>query len=357
MANSPFEPSGPPPPVCEPGDFPFAAVGLDHPHIYGQCEGLVGAGAGLRYVYDADSEKVAAFKKRFPGVEVAASEEEVLEHPDIKLVASATVPSERCALGLRVMAAGKDYFVDKGPFTTLEQLKVARKQTAETNQKYMVYYSERLHVECAVFASELVKKGVIGRVVQVLGLGPHRLGLNPRPDWFFQKEKYGGILCDIGSHQAEQFLHYSGANDAQVTNARVANVHHPDRPELEDFGEAGLIADNGTSGYFRVDWLTPDGLGAWGDGRLVLLGTEGYIELRKYIDVAREGSKDHLYLVDKGGEHHLQLEGRVGFPFFGDLILDCLNRTEHAMTQAHAFKAAELCLKAQALADQKRKEV
>ena len=356
MASSPFEPSGPPPPVCEPGDFPFAAVGLDHPHIYGQCEGLIGAGAELRYVYDADPEKVAAFKKRFPAVEIAASEEEVLEHPDLKLIASATVPSERCALGLRVMAAGKDYFVDKGPFTTLEQLEATRKKAAETNQKYMVYYSERLHVECAVFASELVMQGVIGRVVQVLGLGPHRLGLNPRPDWFFRKEKYGGILCDIGSHQVEQFLHYSGVADAQITNARINNVHHPDHPELEDFGEAGLVADNGTSGYFRVDWLTPDGLGTWGDGRLVLLGTEGYIELRKYIDVAREGSKDHLYLVDNEGEHHLHVEGRVGFPFFGDLILDCLNRTENAMTQAHAFKAAELCLKAQALADRNQKE-
>ena len=356
MASSPFEPSGPPAPVCEPEDFPFAAVGLDHPHIYGQCEGLVRAGAGLRYVYDADPERIAAFRERFPGVEIAASEEEVLEHSDIKLVASATIPSERCALGLRVMGVGKDYFVDKGPFTTLEQLEAARKKTAETGRKYMVYYSERLHVECAVFASELVREGVIGRVVQVIGLGPHRLGLNPRPAWFFEKKRYGGILCDIGSHQVEQFLHYSGAQNAQITNARVANVSRPETSEFEDFGETSLVADNGCSGYFRVDWLTPDGLGTWGDGRLVLLGTEGYIELRKYIDVARERSKDHLYLVDRGGEHHLNVEGRVGFPFFGDLILDCLNRTENAMTQAHAFKAAELCLEAQARADRDRKE-
>ena len=40
----------------------------------------------------------------------------------------------------------------------------------------------------------------------------------------------------------------------------------------------------------------------------------------------------------------------MGFRFFGELIVDCLNRTEKAMAQAHAFKAAELCLKAQAAA-------
>lgn len=188
---------------------------------------------------------------------------------------------------------------------------------------------------------------MIGRVVQVLGLGPHRLNAPSRPAWFFERARYGGILCDIGSHQIEQFLFYSGAADAQVVSARVANFNHPDYPELEDFGEANLDGDNGASSYFRVDWFTPDGLSTWGDGRLFILGTKGYLELRKYVDVARSRTGDHLYLVDEAGERHLELAGRVGSPFFGELILDCLNRTERAMTQAHAFKAAELCLKAQ----------
>jgi len=184
----------------------------------------------------------------------------------------------------------------------------------------------------------------------VLGLGPHRLNAASRPDWFFKKEQYGGILCDIGSHQFEQFLTFTGATDATVTNAAVANYANPQYPELEDFGEANLLGDNGATNYIRVDWLTPAGLGTWGDGRMVLLGTKGYIELRKYLDVGREPTGDHVYLVDENGEHHLHVAGQVGFRFFGELILDCLSRTEKAMTQAHIFKAAELCLKAQAVA-------
>jgi predicted dehydrogenase len=214
----------------------------------------------------------------------------------------------------------------------------------------MVYYSERLHVECAIHAGVLVRQGVIGRVVQVLGLGPHRLNAPSRPGWFFERAKYGGILCDIGSHQIEQFLYYSGAEDARVSHAAAGNFANPGYPELEDYGEASLIAEDGASGYFRVDWLTPDGLRTWGDGRTFILGTEGYIELRKYIDVARDAEGDQLYLVNAEGEQHLELRGKVGFPFFGELIVDCLNRTEKAMTQEHAFKAAELCLKAQAAA-------
>jgi predicted dehydrogenase len=246
------------------------------------------------------------------------------------------------------MEAGKDYFTDKTPFTSLDQLDAAKAVVARTGKKYAVYYSERIHVESAMFATELVAGGAIGKVVQVLGLGPHRIG-NPasRPAWFFEKAKYGGILCDIGSHQFEQFLTFTGATDATVTQAAVGNFNNPATPELEDFGEASLLGNNGTSNYIRVDWLNPAGLSTWGDGRMVILGTKGYIELRKYVDVGRDKTGDHVYIVDDKGEQHLEVAGKVGFKFFGQLILDSLNRTEHAMTQAHTFKAAELCLRAQ----------
>ena len=347
---SQFAPAGPPKPVCEEGEFPFAAIGLNHGHIYGQCEALIEAGASLRYVYDPDPKLLADFSKRFPKAKVLESVEAVLEQ-NIKLVASACITSERAALGLKVMDAGKDYFVDKAPFTSLEQLERIKKKVAETGRKYMVYYSERLHVESAMHAGELIKDGAIGRVLQVLGLGPHRLRIDTRPEWFFNREQYGGILCDIGSHQLEQFLHYGSVQDAEILSARVDNFAHPDYPELNDFGEASLKGDNGCSNYFRVDWFTPEGLSTWGDGRTTILGTEGYIELRKYTDVAREASGNHLYLVNSEGEYHLDLNGKVGYPFFGKLILDCLNRTETAMMQAHAFKAGELAVQAQLKAE------
>ncbi len=251
---------------------------------------------------------------------------------------------------MTVLNAGEDYFTDKAPFTTLEQLADARRAVSETGRKYAVYYSERLHSECAAFAGELIRDGAAGQVVQVLGLGPHRLNAASRPPWFFERRRYGGILCDIGSHQLEGFLFFTGAENARVSTARTAR-HDPRYPELETFGEVSLVADTGASGYFRVDWLTPDGLSTWGEGRTFFSGTDGYLELRKYVDVARGKTTDHLYLVDRQGERHLELAGRVGYPFFGQLILDRLNRTEHAVTQAHTFKAAELCLEAQALAD------
>ncbi|WP_368659510.1 Gfo/Idh/MocA family protein [Metabacillus halosaccharovorans] len=342
-----YAPKGKPNPVVEKREFQFAAACLDHGHIYGMCNGLMEAGATLKWVYDSDPEKVAQFVKVFPEVMPAESLDEVLSDPDIKLVAGAAIPSKRSELGIKVMKAGKDYFTDKTPFTSMKQLEEAKEVVEQTGQKYMVYYSERLHVEGAVFAGELIESGAIGRVIQVTGFGPHRLNAASRPDWFFKKEQYGGILCDIGSHQIEQFLFYAGCQDAKVLHSKIANYHNSEYPELDDYGDATLVGDNGATNYFRVDWFTPDGLSTWGDGRTFIIGTEGTIEIRKYVDLAREQNGNHVYLVNKDGEQHFNVSGKVGYPFFGQLILDCLNRTESAMTQAHAFKAAELCLLAQ----------
>jgi predicted dehydrogenase len=311
------------------------------------CDGLVAAGAELALAWDPDPLKLHSFLDRFPGARAASCVQEILEDREVSLVASASVPADRAALGLQVLEHGKDFFADKPPLTSLEQLAQAREAVARTGRKYAAYYSERIRNEAAVFAGQLVEAGAIGRVVHVLGAGPHRADPSSRPAWFFDKARYGGILCDIGSHQVEQFLHFTGADDARITCSRVGNYANPQYPGLEDFGDCALVADNGATGYFRVDWLTPTGLSTWGDGRLLLLGTDGYIELRKHLDVAREPTGNHVYLVDKQGEHHFSVQGEVGHPFFGQLVRDCIERTETAMSQAHAFKAAELAIMAE----------
>ena len=349
--GSTYAPAPMPRPVVEPGEFVFAAAHLDHGHIYGMTEGLIGAGATVKWVYDPDPAKVAAFRQQFPEARVAISEAQILSDPEVRLVASAAITSERAPVGLRVIAAGKDYFTDKAPLTTLEQLEAVREATERTGLKYAVYYSERIHVEAAVLAGQLVEQGAIGQVLQVIGLGPHRIGdPDSRPDWFYERDKFGGILCDIGSHNFEQMLHFAGATDADVVSATVANYAHPEHPEFEDFGDAHIVMNNGTTGFVRVDWFTPDGLGTWGDGRTIILGSEGFIELRKYTNIATDESPGHVFLVNGEGEYHMNATGRVGYPFFGALIRDCLDRTETAMSQAHALKAAEISVKAQMVA-------
>ncbi|HLW22489.1 MAG TPA: Gfo/Idh/MocA family oxidoreductase [Sphaerochaetaceae bacterium] len=342
-----YAPKGVSKPVCSPGDFPVGIIGLDHGHIYGMCNGLQESGASIDFVYDPDPEKVATFLARFPDTRVARSEQEILEHEKIKLVASASVPEDRTPLGIRAMQHGKDFFADKPPCTTKTQIQEARTCVAETGMKFGVYYSERLHVEAATRATQLIQDGAIGRIVQVMGWGPHRAAIHTRPAWFFDKNRYGGILVDIGCHQIEQILSFSGSEDGTVTSSRIANYHHAQYPNFFDFGDATLTTDTGCAGYFRVDWFTPNGLGTWGDGRTIVLGTDGYIELRKYLDIARDPEGDHVYLVNHEGEHHECVAGKAGFPFFGQFVRDCLDRTDRSMNQDLVFRAIELAVEAE----------
>lgn len=334
-----------PEPAVSGEEFCFAAVGLDHGHIGGMCSGLVQAGAKLLYVCDSDENKARELAAKY-GAEVASSLDEICADKRVKMVASAAVPSDRGPLGCEVMRRGLDYFVDKAPFTTLGQLVAAEKTVKETGKRYFVYYSERLHSECSIFAGYLLENDFIGDVVNIIGTGPHTINAPTRPEWFFDRKRYGGILCDIGSHQAEQFLYYSGSDRARVDDSSIGNFRYNEYPELDDFGDMHLTAANGVTGYHRVDWLSPHGLKSWGDGRCVIEGTKGYIEMRKNIDLT-VGGGNILYLVNDDGEFRIDAGGKVGAPFFRDMILDCLDGTENAMTQSHIFAAARVSLIAQ----------
>ncbi len=350
----PFAAAQPAAPVVAPGQFCFAAACLDHGHIYEQTAALIEAGATLTQVFDPNPARVEAFMKRFGPVAAAESFDAILSDPSIALVAAAAIPAQRAAIGIQVLNAGKDYFTDKSPFTTLEQASAVRAAVAATQRKYLVYYAERLHNRPSWYGCQLVRDGAIGKLVQVLIMAPHNLGNYKRPAWFFDKQQYGGILTDIGSHQFEQFLFVSGATGGELNFARVDNLNNPDTPGLEDFGEASITLNNGVSAYSRVDWFNPAASRTWGDGRAFMLGTDGYVEVRRNVDAGNPAGTPCVVLVNNEQERLIRFNGTEPLPFFGQLILDCMHRTEHAMTQAHAFAAAELSMRAQALADTRR---
>lgn len=327
----------------------FAVTGLNHGHIYGQTRIMLAAGAEAVCFYAPEDDLAAQFSKTYPQIPRVNTLEEILEDESIQLVLNAGIPVERAAMGIKVMQHGKDYMVDKPGLTTLEQLEEVRRVQAKTGRIYSVWYCERFYSRAAAKADELVQAGAIGDVIQTLSIGPHRRNLPARPDWFFVKEKYGGILTDIGSHNFDQFLHFTGSTSAEIVSAQVANFHHPEQPELEDFGDVIVRGDQGV-GYIRVDWFTPEGLGVWGDGRLFITGTDGYIELRKYVDIAGRPGDAHLFLVDQKGIQYIDCKD-VPMPYAAQLMDDIVNRTETAMTQTHAFLAMELAVKAENIAD------
>jgi predicted dehydrogenase len=333
------------PPAKPQYSIKFAVIGLDHNHIDGITDALRRGGGELVAVHSTNQPALAGFQKRYPGVKVAASEDQILSDPAIQLVASAAIPDLRAPLGVRVMRHGKDYLSDKPAMTTLAQLAEVRRAVKETGRMFAIMYSERLEVRAAVQAGKLVHAGAIGKVVQTVNLAPHQVNEPTRPDWFWDPARYGGILCDIGSHQADQFVYYTGSTVADVTASQVANVNYKHHPKFQDFGDM-MLHGNGGFGYVRVDWFTPKGLGTWGDGRLFILGTEGYIELRKYADIAGRPGGNHLFLVDQKQAAYMDCS-KVDLPFGAEFVGDIVNRTHVAQDQDQALLATELVLKAQ----------
>ncbi len=327
-------------------EFYFAVIGLAHGHIYQMTNGLLKHGAKLKYVYDEDENLVNAFVKAYPHVKIAKNKAEILRDCDIKLVASADIPVKRAPLGMRVMRAGKDFFTAKAPVITLKQLQEVKKTVNETGRKFFVYYSERIESEAAIYAQKLIEKGEIGKVINVMILAPHKLG-NSRPDWFFDREAAGGILTDIGSHQFEQFLTYTGNAKAEIVASNIANFEHKEYSGFDDFADCYIQGENGATGYIRVDWLTPEAFPVFGDGKVVILGTKGYIELRKFIDAGVSSETEIIIAVNNGKIERQSVKNKIEKPFFKAVIADCIFGTETAMPMEHAFYTMELALKAQ----------
>ena len=328
----------------------FAAIGLDHRHIYEQVGRLLELGCEcVGYWTDGDPQPLEGFVRRYPDIPRIEDKRRLLEDPTIALVVTAAIPSDRAALAIEAMRHGKDVMTDKPGCTSLEQLAAIRKAVAETNRIWSVNYSERFEVRAVAKATELVRAGEIGRVVQTVGLGPHRLNKHLRPDWFFDPVRYGGILGDIGCHQIDQFLHFTGSTTAKIATAAVGNFANPETPDFQDFGELLLRSPTG-QGYVRMDWYTPDGLANWGDGRYTILGTKGYIELRKYVDIAGRPGTDHLFIVTNDETRYVDCS-TMPLSYYSDLVADVRNRTETAMSQTHCFTVMELALTAQVQAE------
>ena len=327
----------------------FAAIGLDHRHIYHMVGGLLEAGAVCAGFDPATSDPrvLEGFRERFPDL-TESTAGRLLDDDSVDLIVCAAIPADRAEIAIRAMRAGKDVMVDKPGVTSFDQLAAVEATVAETGRIFSVCFSERFIVPATIVAGKLIEDGAIGRVVQTLGTGPHRLNRAIRPGWFFDKARYGGILTDIASHQIDQFLHFTGSDDAEIVASSIGHFGTLTANDFEDFGEILLRSDR-AGGYVRVDWFTADGLPTWGDGRLTILGTEGTIELRKYVDIVGRPGTDHVFLVDKSGTRHIDAAGEP-LTYFRRLIADVQDKTETAASQRHTLTICRLALEAQAKA-------
>ena len=332
----------------------FAVIGIDHRHIYELTQYLIDAGlecAGW-WPTTTNPHVLEGYRKRFPHLPEVAEKDRLLDDPTIQLIVTAAIPDERAALAIAAMRRGKDVLADKPGITTRADLAAMQATVAETGRKFTVVFGDRWSSPASARARELVQAGAIGRLVSTTGMSPHRMNRATRPDWFWHARTNGSILVDIGCHQIDSFLHLTGREDAEIVHAAIRSVA-PERtpvgdfqaPPFQDWGEMILRNDIATA-TMQMHWFTPDGLADWGDGRSFIVGTAGYIELRKNLDLAGRPGGQHLFLVTNERTEHIACAGQpVGT--FRAFAADLRDRTENAMSQSHCFAVCRLALEAE----------
>ena len=330
----------------------LGVIGIDHGHIFDMLDEMLKEGCSCNYFWtEGNPLTLKEFEKKYPNIERKENKEEILNDSSIDMILISSVPVDRATHSINALKAGKDVMVDKPGCTNLNQLNNLKKTVKETGKIWSVNFSERFHVAAVAKAEELVSEGKIGKVKQTIGTGPHRQGNYERPNWFYDRKSYGGIITDIGSHQIHQFLVFTNSNEAKINHALIENTTKKEKPGFQDFGEVNLTG-NGGHGYIRLDWLTPDALPTWGDGRLLILGDKGFIEIRKYTDLAKSEKGNHLFLANNDEVKHIDCSN-VKLPYFSNLINDVSNRTETACSQELTYLSMELAIKAQEQAEKK----
>ena len=329
------------------GKIRVGVIGLDHIHGLVLAVRLWQAGATIAAFHASGGKNVAAMKLLGPKA-TSSSIDAIIEDPTIDLIVTAAIPRDRGDIAVRALRAGKHVVADKPGVTTLDGLAAIDEALAETDRRWWVMFGERFENRAVAEACRRAQLGDIGRVVSVLGLGPHRMGADGRPDWFWDPVATGGILVDIGSHQADQFLMATGAGTADVISAQVGNVSVPRHPDMQDIGQM-VVSGGGAIGTHRVDYLSPKGLKTWGDGRLMIVGTDGTLEVRTNVDVAGRKGKEHLIAVDAKGTRRIDCT-KAKVDWAKRLVADVVDGSDTFVNQDHVRAVCDLTLRAQAAA-------
>jgi predicted dehydrogenase len=143
-------------------DIKFAAIGINHAHIYGQVDCLKRAGAQFVAFHAIEDDLAKTFGEKYPEARRVSDPAAILEDASIRVVVTAAIPGDRADICLAAMRHGKDVLTDKPGMTTFAQLDEIKRVQKETGRIYGVLYSEHFEVRATVEAGNLIAHGDIG---------------------------------------------------------------------------------------------------------------------------------------------------------------------------------------------------
>lgn len=192
-----------------------------------------------------------------------------------------------------------------------------------------------------VGARKAVQDGVIGEPSLMFSQKSYKF--KTRPDYYRQRETYGGTIPWIAIHAVDFMRYVSGLEYVNVTG-RHANKAQKTYPGCEDCGALLFEMNNGGQAVLTFDYLRPVTAKSHGDDRLRIVGTKGVIDIQHAATVTAE-----LTTMDAGPcELPRPKEER-------NLLVDFVEALRgirpHIMAPDEPFRATEVCIKARMAAD------
>ena len=185
----------------------------------------------------------------------------------------------------------------------------------------------------------LVQQGAIGKVRLLNGQKSYKLGV--RPDYYRQRETYGGTIPWVGSH-AIDWIHWFSQAQFLSVSAYHSTLGNRGLGTLEATALCQFKLTDDIMASVTVDYLRPSQSTTHGDDRLRVVGTEGVVEVRH----------GEVFLINSGGEQNpaVACERQI----FVDFIHQIQGKTKSLLQPGDILSVTEACLLARQSADEGR---
>src|SRR5690625_333855 len=254
----------------------LAMAGIAHPHAHYVLDELAYQ-SEVHLVAAANVEPGTIGHRTLPAsTTVYENHRQMLDQHYVDVVVVCGIYSQRADMIVDALASDADVLADKPLCTELEDLDRIQQAAVNSRRVVSTMFEKRAH-PVTLATRKVVDDGELGQIALVAATGPHKLNYATRPEWFFDGEKYGGILADLAVHDIDLVLLFTGIRNG-VVSGHQSNLALPQHPGFSDAG-AAFFTSNNVASTLEAHWMWPAASPFHGHYRMRLTGTRGTAEL------------------------------------------------------------------------------
>lgn len=265
-------------------------------------------------VADLDLGRLKHVKKLFPTINTTRGYQDIIQDPDIDIVAIATPVHTHFKFASEALAAGKNVFVEKPLTASVEEAK-GLIELAEKNQKKLMVGHTFLYTAAVRKMKEIIDSGELGEIYYI---NSQRLNLG-----LFQKDI--NVLWDLAPHDISIILHLLGKQPLSVNAIGASHIN----PSIEDIALLSMQFADNLVAFIQTSWLDPDKV-----RRITVVGSKKMM----IFDDVQPTEKIRIYDKRVEGPKHYDTFAEFQYSYkYGDIVIPKIEGTEPLSTELNHF--------------------